>query len=36
MKLSKGLLEAGYDADIIVFDEDIRVENVFVGGKAVQ
>ncbi len=29
--LNKGVIAPGYDADIIVFDDDINVENVFVG-----
>lgn len=29
---NKGKLEAGYDADIVVFDGDINVDGVFVGG----
>ena len=32
---NKGKLEKGYDADVIVFDEDINVSNVFVMGKKV-
>lgn len=35
MKLSKGKLEGGMDADIIVFDDDIRVLDVFVNGEKV-
>ena len=35
MNLSKGKLEGGMDADIIVFDEDIRVSDVFVNGEKV-
>lgn len=33
--LNKGVLESGKDADVIVFDEDINVSSVFVGGKKV-
>jgi N-acetylglucosamine-6-phosphate deacetylase len=33
--LNKGVLEKGYDADVIVFDNDINVKKVFVGGKAI-
>jgi len=29
---TKGKLAAGYDADLIVFDDDIRVKKVFVSG----
>lgn len=36
MKLdSKGKLEVGYDADIVIFDEDINVIKTIVSGKAV-
>ena len=35
MRLNKGLLEAGYDADIVVFDAEIHMERVFVGGETV-
>ena len=31
--LNKGIIEEGKDADIIVFDENINVTKVFVGGK---
>ena len=31
----KGRLEAGMDADILIFDEDIRMQKVLVGGKEV-
>ena len=30
--LNKGSLQAGYDADLVVFDDDINVEAVFVDG----
>lgn len=33
--LSKGVLQKEKDADIIVFDEDIRIQHVFVGGNEV-
>lgn len=33
LKVNKGLLFKGYDADIIVFDDDINVSDVFVLGK---
>ena len=32
---AKGKLEAGYDADIVLFDEDIRIGQVWVSGQAV-
>ena len=33
MGLNKGIIASGKDADIIVFDNDIKVTNVFVGGQ---
>ena len=30
---SKGELKAGYDADIVIFDKDVTVKSVLVGGK---
>ena len=33
LRLSKGSIRADYDADIIVFDEQINVCDVFVGGE---
>ena len=36
MKLGqKGVLKAGYDADIVLFDNDINIKNVLVKGKEV-
>ncbi len=36
MSLSnKGALLSGYDADVVIFDEDINVSHVIVGGKVV-
>lgn len=32
---SKGSLEIGYDADIVLFDEDINVKKVIINGKAI-
>ncbi len=29
---TKGKLQSGYDADIVIFDEDIQMKNVIVGG----
>ena len=34
--ISKGRLEKGFDADIVVFYDDINVSNVFVGGNLIQ
>jgi N-acetylglucosamine-6-phosphate deacetylase len=33
MKVNKGVIASGKDADIVVFDEDINVTNVFVAGN---
>ncbi|MBE5747849.1 MAG: N-acetylglucosamine-6-phosphate deacetylase [Clostridiales bacterium] len=33
LKINKGVLEKGYDADVVVFDGDFVVTDVFVGGK---
>lgn len=35
LKLNKGLLAPGKDADIIVFDKNIHISDCFVGGKKV-
>lgn len=32
---NKGRLTAGYDADIVIFDEDINIKTVIVGGQVV-
>lgn len=32
---SKGSIEVGKDADLVVFDEDIKIEKTFVGGRLV-
>ena len=32
---SKGMIASGYDADIVIFDNDINVKKVMVGGKEV-
>jgi N-acetylglucosamine-6-phosphate deacetylase len=31
----KGKIKVGYDADIVIFDEDIHIEKVLVGGQVV-
>lgn len=31
--LTKGLLKEGYDADLVLFDEDINIKHVFVNGE---
>ena len=31
----KGSLSAGMDADVVIFDDDIRVQSVLVKGKKV-
>ena len=33
--LNKGKLQKGYDSDIVVFDENINIEKVIVGGKEI-
>jgi N-acetylglucosamine-6-phosphate deacetylase len=33
--VKKGRIEAGYDADLVLFDSDISVKSVIVGGKTV-
>ena len=33
LNLKKGIIQEGYDADIVVFDDNIDVSNVFVIGK---
>ena len=35
LKLNKGVLDSGYDADFIVFDDKFEVSDVFVDGKKV-
>lgn len=32
---TKGKLCAGYDADIVIFDDDINIKRVFVGGREI-
>ena len=36
MRLPKGRIEKGFDGDIVVMNEDLQVERVFVGGKLVK
>ena len=36
MKLEKkGFVKAGYDADLVIFDDDINIKYTIVNGKAV-
>ena len=35
LKVSKGLIAKGYDADIIVFDENIQIVDIFIEGRKV-
>ena len=32
---SKGRIEPGYDADLVLFDKDIQVEEVYLAGERV-
>ena len=32
---NKGALVEGYDADIVIFDEDVNVDKVIVGGRVI-
>lgn len=34
--LSKGIIKEGYDADLILFDEDINIKHIFVNGKKIE
>jgi N-acetylglucosamine-6-phosphate deacetylase len=31
----KGLLASGYDADIVIFDDDIKVYKTLIGGRLI-
>ena len=31
----KGLVEVGYDADLVIFDEDINVKMTIINGKII-
>ena len=33
---NKGLIKKGYDADVVIFDDDINVSRVIVGGNVVK
>ena len=35
LKVNKGMLATGYDADIIVFDEEIKVADIFIAGRKI-
>lgn len=35
LKINKGLIEKEYDADIVIFDENIKITDVFVGGNKI-
>lgn len=32
----KGLIKEGYDADLVLFDDDINIEKVIIGGKIIR
>ena len=36
LNLNKGVIKSGYDADIVVFDDDININKVFVMGKGLE
>ena len=36
LKCKKGVLAEGYDADIVVFDENVQIADVFVGGERIK
>ncbi len=36
LKLNKGTLVAGYDADIVVFDGEIAISDIFVAGRRIK
>ena len=36
LKVNKGMLAKGYDADIVVFDENIKITDVFVNGEMIK
>lgn len=36
LKINKGFLSKGRDADIIVFDDNIKIEQIFMGGKVME
>ena len=35
LKVNKGILAVGYDADIVVLDEDIKVSDIFIAGRKI-
>lgn len=35
LNLKKGLISEGYDADLIILDEELKVENVFINGDKI-
>ena len=35
LQVNKGELKAGRDADVVIFDEDVNVKQVFLAGKTV-
>ena len=35
LKVNKGILAVGYDADIVVFDEDIKISHIFIAGRKI-
>lgn len=35
LKVNKGMIATGYDADVIVFDEEIKVADIFIAGRKI-
>ena len=35
LKINKGKMEKGYDADLVVFDENVRIADVFIAGEKI-
>ena len=33
--INKGKIDTGYDADLVVFDDDVNIEAIFVNGKMI-
>ena len=33
--INKGKIDTGYDADLVVFDDDVNIEAIFVNGNKI-